>query len=70
MAEPLVLDMYVEGKRVEARSGERFQVLNPAAGDVYATVPKGGVSVHDIDAYTELKTVGVSLGAHSPSFDL
>ena len=48
MSEPLALQMYVGGERVEARSGERFDVLNPATGDVYATVPKA--DVEDIDA--------------------
>ena len=41
------LDMYIDGKRVPARSGERFDVINPATGEVYASVPKGGVE--DVD---------------------
>jgi acyl-CoA reductase-like NAD-dependent aldehyde dehydrogenase len=39
--------MYIDGRRVPARSGERFDVLNPATGEVYATVPKGDVD--DVD---------------------
>jgi acyl-CoA reductase-like NAD-dependent aldehyde dehydrogenase len=48
MGEPLALDMYIDGKRVGARSGERFDVLNPATGEPYATVPKA--DVEDVDA--------------------
>ncbi len=48
MGEPLALDMYIDGERVGARSGERFDVLNPATGELYATVPKGDVD--DVDA--------------------
>ena len=33
---------YIGGEWVEAASGETFDVLNPSAGDVIATVPKGG----------------------------
>ena len=51
MTEPISLDMYVGGRRVEARSGERFDVLNPATGEVYASVPKGGAG--DVDAAVE-----------------
>jgi acyl-CoA reductase-like NAD-dependent aldehyde dehydrogenase len=47
MTEPIQLQMYVDGKHVDARSGERFDVLNPATGDVYASVPKGGIE--DVD---------------------
>jgi len=39
--------MYIDGKRVPAHSGERFNVVNPATGDVYASVSKGGVE--DVD---------------------
>jgi len=41
MTEPLVLDMLVDGKKVEARSGERFDVLNPATGEVLGIVTSG-----------------------------
>ncbi len=51
MGEPLALDMYIDGDRVGARSGERFDVLNPATGELYATVPKGDVD--DVDAAVE-----------------
>ena len=37
------LDMYIDGARVPARSGERFDVINPATGEVCASVPKGDV---------------------------
>jgi acyl-CoA reductase-like NAD-dependent aldehyde dehydrogenase len=40
--------MFIDGKRVEARSGDRFDVLNPATGQVYASVPKAGTE--DVDA--------------------
>jgi acyl-CoA reductase-like NAD-dependent aldehyde dehydrogenase len=51
MAEPLALQMLIDGERVEARSGDRFEVLNPATEDVYATVPRGGAE--DIDLAVE-----------------
>jgi acyl-CoA reductase-like NAD-dependent aldehyde dehydrogenase len=38
----VALDMYIDGKRAPARSGERFDVVNPATGELYASVPKGG----------------------------
>jgi len=41
------LAMYIDGKRVPARSGERFDVVNPATGEAYASVPKGGIE--DVD---------------------
>jgi acyl-CoA reductase-like NAD-dependent aldehyde dehydrogenase len=28
------------------------------------------LSVHALDAYTEVKNVGVSMGAHMPTFEL
>ena len=37
------LDMYIDGARVPARSGERFDVVNPATGEVVASVPQGDV---------------------------
>jgi len=51
MTEPLVLDMLVDGRKVEARSGERFDVLNPATGEDYATVPKA--DAEDVDVAVE-----------------
>ena len=47
MTDPIVIDMCVGGRRVPSRSGERFDVVNPATGAVYASVPKG--NVEDID---------------------
>ncbi len=47
MTEPVTLQMYVDGNHVDARSGERFDVLNPATGEVYASVPKAAVD--DVD---------------------
>ncbi len=47
MAEPIALQMLIDGERVEARSGDRFEVLNPATEEVYATVPKGAAA--DVD---------------------
>ena len=44
MSDPLAMPMTIGGTRVDARSGERFDVLNPATGAVYATVPKGDVA--------------------------
>ena len=38
MSEPLTFDMYVGREHVGARSGRRFDVLNPATGEAYATV--------------------------------
>jgi aldehyde dehydrogenase (NAD+) len=42
MTDPLALTMLIDGERVEARDGRRFDVLNPATGEVYAAVPEGG----------------------------
>jgi aldehyde dehydrogenase (NAD+) len=47
MADPLSLPMLIGGERVEARSGKRFEVLNPATAEVYATVPEGEAA--DVD---------------------
>ena len=47
MTDVVTLDMLIDGRRVEARSGERFDVINPATGEVYATAPKG--SEEDVD---------------------
>ncbi len=57
MDKPLALDMYIDGKRRGTRSGERFDVLNPATGEVYATVPKA--DFEDVDA-----AVDAALNAH------
>jgi acyl-CoA reductase-like NAD-dependent aldehyde dehydrogenase len=40
--------MVIGGKSLEARSGEMFDVFNPASGQVFAQVPRGGVA--DVDA--------------------
>ena len=40
--------MVVAGRSVDATSGELFDVINPATGQVFTQVPKGGVP--DIDA--------------------
>jgi aldehyde dehydrogenase (NAD+) len=48
MGEPLALQMFIGGERVDARSGDRFEVVNPATEEVYATAPKG--SAEDVDA--------------------
>ncbi|ESY91516.1 aldehyde dehydrogenase family protein [Mesorhizobium sp. LNHC229A00] len=40
--------MFIGGKWVAARSGEVMQALNPATGEVLATVPRGGAA--DVDA--------------------
>ncbi len=47
MTQPLVLQMFIDGQRTDARSGKRFDVLNPATGEVYASVPEGGAD--DVD---------------------
>jgi aldehyde dehydrogenase (NAD+) len=43
----LALHMLIDGERVEARSGKRSDVLNPATGETYATVPEG--DAEDVD---------------------
>ncbi len=48
MGEVRTLDMYIDGRRVEARSGERLEVVNPATGEPLAAVPRGGPD--DVDA--------------------
>ncbi len=47
MGEPRSVKMLIGGERVDARSGKRFNVLNPATGEVYATVPEG--DAEDVD---------------------
>src|SRR3954451_10495372 len=47
MPEPLHVPMLIGGERVDARSGKRFDVLNPATGETYATVPEG--AAEDVD---------------------
>jgi acyl-CoA reductase-like NAD-dependent aldehyde dehydrogenase len=47
MTERRALQMFIDGERVDSRSGERFEVENPATEEIYATVPKGGAE--DID---------------------
>ncbi|MBS1878851.1 MAG: aldehyde dehydrogenase family protein [Actinobacteria bacterium] len=42
------LRMLIGGERVEAASGERFEVLNPATGETIATVPAANAA--DVDA--------------------
>jgi len=42
------LSLLIGGERVDAASGERFDVLNPATGELLATVPAGGAA--DVDA--------------------
>ena len=39
--------LLIGGEEVDARSGERFDVLNPATGEVIATAPAGGPA--DVD---------------------
>lgn len=51
MTEPRTLDLLIDGERAEARSRERFEVVNPATEEVYATVPRGGAE--DIDLAVE-----------------
>ena len=38
------LRLLVGGERVDAASGERFEVLDPATGEPLATVPAGGAA--------------------------
>jgi aldehyde dehydrogenase (NAD+) len=51
MSDPVALQMTIGGRAVEARSGRRFDVLNPATGEVYATVPEG--DAEDVDLAVE-----------------
>jgi acyl-CoA reductase-like NAD-dependent aldehyde dehydrogenase len=41
MSAPIALQLTIGGRAVDARSGRRFDVLNPATEEVYATVPEG-----------------------------
>ena len=41
------LQMYVDGAWVDARSGQRFDTIDPATGQVLATLPRGGAD--DVD---------------------
>ena len=36
-----VFRMYVDGKWIESESGQTFDVVSPASGDVIGTLPKG-----------------------------
>jgi aldehyde dehydrogenase (NAD+) len=47
LGEALALNMLIDGERVEARSGKRFDVLDPATGETYATVPEA--EAEDVD---------------------
>ncbi len=47
MSQSRHLDMIVGGERVAARSGDRFDVINPATGDACTTAPLG--SQEDVD---------------------
>ena len=40
--------MFIGGKWVAAQSGQEMKALNPATGEVLATVPRGGTA--DVDA--------------------
>jgi aldehyde dehydrogenase (NAD+) len=51
MSDSLELQMTIAGSAVEARSGRRFDVLNPATGEVYTTVPEG--DAEDVDLAVE-----------------
>ena len=39
--------MLIDGELVDARSGQRFETVNPATGDVIASVPQGDAA--DVD---------------------
>jgi Aldehyde dehydrogenase family len=39
--QPAALKMYIGGCWVESESGKPFEALNPAAGQVIATLPEG-----------------------------
>ncbi len=56
--------MYINGKFVDAESGERMSALNPATGEVMATVPKAGTEdvKKAIDAAREAFDKGVWSG--------
>ena len=47
MAELEKLQMYIDGERVDAASGETFESLNPYTGKAWATVPRGGAEEAD-----------------------
>jgi acyl-CoA reductase-like NAD-dependent aldehyde dehydrogenase len=51
MSDPVAFQMTIGGSAVEARSGRRFDVLNPATGEVFATVPEG--DAEDVDLAVE-----------------
>ncbi|MCU1357003.1 MAG: gamma-aminobutyraldehyde dehydrogenase [Acidimicrobiales bacterium] len=48
MTDPLVLQNFVGGTRVDAASGERLDLIDPSTGEVYASSPRSGVE--DVDA--------------------
>jgi aldehyde dehydrogenase (NAD+) len=51
MSDPLALQMTIGDGAVEARSSRRFDVLNPATAELYATVPEG--DAEDVDLAVE-----------------
>jgi succinate-semialdehyde dehydrogenase / glutarate-semialdehyde dehydrogenase len=58
-------DLHIGGKDVPARSGDRFEVLDPATGDVIATVADGGVA-DAIAAVDAAHAAGAAWAATAP----
>ena len=47
------LKMYIDGAWVEARSGDTFESIDPATGQVLASVPRGGNRFFFIPSFCE-----------------
>ena len=53
--------MFINGEWVEATSGQRFEVTNPATGEVIDTVPDGGAD----DARAAVAAADAAFGSWS-----
>src|SRR3989440_7657219 len=59
------LKMFVGGRWVESESGETFEAVSPATGEVIATLPKGtrADAVHALEAAAQARAPMAALGA-------
>ena len=55
--------MFINGEWVEATSGQRFEVTNPATGEVIDTVPDGGAD----DARAAVAAADAAFGLMVPN---
>ncbi len=66
MSKPQVLQNFVNGEFVDAKSGTTMDVINPSTGEVFATAPQSGAA--DVDAaYAAAATAFEAWGNTTPS---